>query len=142
MVRAEQLSESRLLLHHALDAYRILQNTLGRRTREDLILQDQALLRNARFAIGETYLELELYPEALRAYQSAANQYATSPEVLDAYMQIANVYRRMDRPMGARTSLEQARLALRRIPPGARFEQTTNYNRKQWGDLLDRLCSL
>ncbi len=142
VVRAEQLSESRLLLHHALDAYRILQNTLGRRTREDLILQDQALLRNARFAIGETYLELELYPEALRAYQSAANQYATSPEVLDAYMQIANVYRRMDRPMEARTSLEQARLALRRIPPGARFEQTTNYNRKQWGDLLDRLCSL
>ena len=62
VVRAEQLSESRLLLHHALDAYRILQNTLGRRTREDLILQDQALLRNARFAIGETYLELELYP--------------------------------------------------------------------------------
>ena len=81
-------------------------------------------------------------PEALRAYQSAANHYATSPEVLDAYLQIANVYRRMDRPAEARTSLEQARLALRRIPPEARFEQTTNFNRKQWGELLDRLCSL
>ena len=61
---------------------------------------------------------------------------------MDAYLQIANVYRRMDRPAEARTSLEQARLALRRIPPEARFEQTTNYNRKQWGELLDRLCSL
>ena len=92
------------------------------------------------------YFALERYPEALRAYQSAANHYATDPEVLDAYLQIANVYRQMDRPAEARTSLEQARLALRRLissgPPEAHFEQTTNFNRKQWGDLLDRLCSL
>ena len=110
--------------------------------RRDMTAQEKAVLRNSRFAVGDTCFELERYPEALRAYQSAANHYATSPEVLDAYLQIANVYRRMDRPAEARTSLEQARLALRRIPPEARFEQTTNYNRKQWGELLDRLCSL
>ena len=85
---------------------------------------------------------MERYAEALRAYQSAANHYVTTPEVLDAYLRIANVYQRMDRPAEARTSLEQARLALRRIPPEARFDQTTNYDRKQWGELLDRLCSL
>ena len=142
VVRSERTSEIRRLLQRALDAYGFLQDSLSRRDAENLTLPEKAVLRNSRFGLGDTYCELERYPEALRAYQSAANHYATSPEVLDAYLQIANVYRRMDRPAEARTSLEQARLALRRIPPEARFEQTTNFNRKQWGDLLDRLCSL
>ena len=120
----------------------LLGNDLGRRAAEDLTEQEKAVLRNSRFVLGDVYLELERYPEALRAFQSAANHYAASPEVLDAYLQIATVYRRMDRPAEARTSLEQARLALRKIPPEARFEQTTNFNRKQWSDLLNRLSSL
>ncbi len=136
------MSESYSLLHQALDAYGLLQDNLSRGDAENMTPQDRAVLRNARFAIGDTYFALERYAEALRAYQSAADHYATDPEVLDAYLQIANVYRRMDRPAEARTSLEQARLALRRIPSEARFEQTTNFNRKQWGELLDRLCSL
>ncbi len=119
-----------------------MQDNLSRRDTESLTPQEKALLRNSRFAVGDTYFALGRYPDALRAYQSAANHYVASPEVLDAYVQIANVYRRMERPAEARTSLEQARLALRRIPPQVRFEQTTNYNRKQWGELLDRLCSL
>jgi tetratricopeptide (TPR) repeat protein len=141
-VRGEQLAERLNLLQRALDAYTFLQDNLGRRETESLDPQESAILRNSRFALGDTCFELEQYPRALRAYQSAANHYAASPEVLDAYLQIANIYRRLDRPAEARTSLEQARLALRRIPPQARFEQTTSYNRQQWGELLDRLCSL
>jgi TolA-binding protein len=141
-VRGERTSESRRLLGRALEAYALLQDNLSRRDAESLTAQEKSVLRNCRFAVGDTYFELQRYPEALRAYQSAANHYAASPEVLDAYLQIANIYRRMERPAEARTSLEQARVALRRIPPEARFEQTTNYNRKQWGELLDRLCSL
>ncbi len=141
-VRSERANEIHGLLQRALDAYGFLQDNLSRRDTEDLTPQEKAVLRNSRFAVGDTCCQLERYPQALRAYQSAANHYAASPEVLDAYLQIANVYRRMDRPAEARTSLEQARLALRRIPPEARFEQATNYNRKQWGELLDRLCSL
>ena len=141
-VRSESRAEVSRHIHRALDVFAGLQSDLSRRNAEDLTEQEMAELRNARFALGDVYLELERYPEALRAFQSAANHYATSPEVLDAYLQIANVYRRMDRPAEARTSLEQARLALRRIPPEARFEQTTNFNRKQWSDLLSRLCSL
>jgi tetratricopeptide (TPR) repeat protein len=141
-VRGQRSNESNRLLHQALDTYVSLQDSLSRRDTETLNPQEMAILRNCRFAAGDTYFALERYPEALRTYQSAANHYATAPEALDAYLQIANVYRRMDRPAEARTSLEQARLALRRIPPGARFEQTTNYNRRQWGELLDRLCSL
>jgi tetratricopeptide (TPR) repeat protein len=104
--------------------------------------QEKSMLRNVRFALGDVYVDLDRYPEALRAFKSAANHYAASPNMLDAYLQIANVYRRMDKPAEARTALELARLALRRMPANTRFEQTTNFNRQQWGDLLDRLCSL
>jgi tetratricopeptide (TPR) repeat protein len=141
-VRLDHQAESLGLLHRAMDSYTFLQDNLSRGEGENLTAQETAILRNSRFAVGDTYFELEQYPQALRAYQSAANHYATSPEVLDAYLQIANIYRRLDRPAEARTSLEQARLALRRIPPEAHFEQTTSYNRQQWGALLDRLCSL
>jgi TolA-binding protein len=141
-VRSESRAEVSRHFHRALDVFSGLQNDLSRRAAEDLTEQEKTVLRNARFALGNVYLELDRYPEALRAFQSAANHYASSPEVLDAYLQIANVYRRMDHPAEARTSLEQARLALRRIPPDARFEQTTSFNRKEWSDLLDRLCSL
>jgi tetratricopeptide (TPR) repeat protein len=141
-VRSESRAEVSRHFHRALELFAGLQNELSRRNDEDLATQEKAVLRNARFSLGDVYLELGRYPEALRAYQSAANHYATTPEVLDAYLQIANVYRRMDRPAEARTSLEQARLALRRIPPEVSFEQTTNFNRKQWSELLDRLCSL
>jgi tetratricopeptide (TPR) repeat protein len=126
----------------ALEVYAALQSDLSRRDTEDLAEPEKAVLRNARFALGDVYRDLGRYAEALRAYQSAANHYSLRPEALDAYLQIANVYRRMNRPAEARTSLEQARIALRRIPPDVRFEQTTNFNRKQWGELLDRLCSL
>jgi TolA-binding protein len=142
LVRGERAGESQRLFHRALEVYGFLQGNLSRRDEESLTPQEKAVLRNSRFAIGDTCFALQRYADALRAYQSAANHYATSPEALDAYLQIANVYRRMDRPAEARTSLEQARLALRRIPPDAHFEQTTNYNRAQWGELLDRLCSL
>jgi TolA-binding protein len=141
-VRGQQAAESRRLLERALENYRILQDNLSRGDAEDMTAQEIAILRNSRFAVGATYVELERFPQALRAYQSAANHYAASPEVLDAYLQIANIYRRLDRPAEARTALEQAKLALRRIPPETRFEQTTNYNRKQWDDLLTRLSSI
>ncbi len=141
-VRSESRAAVSRHFHRALELFAALQNDLGRRAAEDLTEQEKAVLRNCRFAVGDVYLELESYREALRAFQSAANHYMASPEVLDAYLQIANVYRRMDRPAEARTSLEQARLALRRIPPEARFEQSTNFNRKQWSDLLSRLSSL
>ncbi len=141
-VRSQRGAEIDRNFRRALEVYSGLQSELGRGDAEELTQQEQAVLRNARFALGDLYLELARYPEALRAYQSAANHYADRPEALDAYLQIAGVYRRMDRPAEARTSLEQARIALRRMSPEIRLEQTTNFNRKQWGELLDKLCSL
>ncbi len=82
------------------------------------------------------------YEQALQAYTAAAHRYPNRPEVLDAYVQISAVYRRLERPAEARTSLEQARAALRRFPGDVRFQSTTNYDRQQWGQVLDWMCSL
>jgi tetratricopeptide (TPR) repeat protein len=102
----------------------------------------RAILRNSRFALGETLYLLGQYDEALRAYQSAANAYPNYPEVLEAFAEIANVYKRKDRPTETRAALEQARLALRRIPQQADYTRTTNYDRKQWEEMLLWMCNL
>ena len=119
-----------------------MQNDLSRRDVEDLTEQEQAVLRDAGFALGDVYLDLERYPEALRAYQSAANHDAFRPEALDAYLQMADITvawtarprpaRRWNRPASPCGGFRR----------NVHFEQATNFNRKQWGELLDRLCSL
>lgn len=142
VARAEQTAQARRLLEKALGEYQVITEALGRRNERELTSLEKAMLRNSRFAIGETCFNLGRYEESLQAYTAAANRYSDSPEVLDAYLQIANVYRRLDRPAEARTSLEQAKVALRRFPGSVRFEETTNYNRKQWGEVLDWVSSL
>ena len=51
-------------------------------------------------------------------------------------------YRRLGRPGQARSTLEQAKVALARMPKDTRFDETTNYDRKQWGETLAWLSSL
>jgi TolA-binding protein len=140
--RAEQEAESRRLLEKALNEYRLLAESLGRRDSQDMTRLERNIVRNCRFAVGEMQFCLGRYEEAAKSYSAAANQYPNNPEVLDAYVQLANVYRRMDRQAEARASLEQAKVALDRIPKDARFEDATNYNRQQWGQVLDWMCSL
>ncbi|MGA2619074.1 MAG: tetratricopeptide repeat protein [Thermoguttaceae bacterium] len=142
VARAEGAAEKARLLEKALAEYRAIQDSLARREERDLPPLGRAILRNSRFAVGEVCLGLERYEQALQAYASAAHRYPNRPEVLDAYVQISNVYRRLERPAEARTSLEQARAALRRFPGDVRFETTTNYDRRQWGQILDWMCSL
>ncbi len=77
--QSERRAEIDLHFRRALELYGALQNELGRRDAEDLTEQEKAMLRNARFALGDVHFEMQRYPEALRAYQSAANHYATKP---------------------------------------------------------------
>ncbi len=141
-LRAEHAADADRLLLQATEAYRQLRDKLGRLEDRDMTAGQRAILRNSRFALGETLYALEQYPEALRAYQSAANAYPNNPEVVEAFTEIANVYKRMGRPTEARAALEQARLALRRIPEKVAFTRTTNYDRAQWGAMLDWMCTL
>jgi len=140
--RARQAAEAKPLLERALAAYRGVRDALVRRDPRGLSASERALLRNCRFALGEVYAALERYHEAVEAYTEAADAYPDRPEVLQAYVALAGVYRRMDRAAQARTSLQQARLALARMPGNVRCEETTNYSRKQWNSVLDWMASL
>jgi TolA-binding protein len=140
--RARRDAEAKPLWEKAIAAYRGVRDALAGRDPRELSEAEQAMLRNCRFALGEVYAALGRYEEAVAAYTEAANAYPDRPEVLEAYVSLAKVYRGMDRAAQARTSLEQARLALTRIPGKARFDETTNYSRTQWNSVLDWMTSL
>jgi tetratricopeptide (TPR) repeat protein len=139
---AARTAEARRFREQALAQYRTVCDALGRRKPRDLSPGERTMLRNCRFALGEVYAALERYDEAVAAYTEAADRYADRPEALQAYVELAKVYRRLDRAAEARTSIAQARAALARIPADARFDETTNYDWKQWNHVLDWMASL
>ena len=103
---------------------------------------EQRILRNCYFARADALYDMERYEDAIQAYSNATNRYQQEPESLEAYVQIANCHRRKSRPAEARGTLEQAKVILQRIRPDADFQQTTRYNRDEWGKILNWLGSL
>lgn len=101
-----------------------------------------ALVRNTFFARAAALFDLRRYADAIQAYQQAAQRYQDAPEALDALLQISACYRRLDKPLEARTTLEQARLLLERLPRDADFLRTTNFDREGWDRVLSALSSL
>ena len=139
-VPAKQIQE---LYFKALEQYKQVQETLAKdRDNAELTPVGKAILRNCYFAVGNVLFAQGDYEAAVKAFSTAANRYQNSPEVLDAYVQTANAYRNLNKPREAKNALQQAKFALGRMKPDATFENTTNYNRKQWADRLDLLTSL
>ena len=103
---------------------------------------EQRILRNCYFARADALYDMQRYEEAIQAYSNATNRYQQEPESLEAYVQIANCHRQRSRPAEARGTLEQAKVILQRIRPDADFQQTTRYNRDEWGKILNWLGSL
>jgi tetratricopeptide (TPR) repeat protein len=150
-LRAESTFQARLtrsrelekLLQAALEHYEKTQAQLvERQDREPLAPLEQSILRNCVFSRGLMLFELGRYEEALKAYSTATNRYQTAPEVLDAYIQLAACYRRLDQPIEARGTLEQAKVVLGRIKADASFTETTIFTRDEWMRLLDMLSAL
>jgi tetratricopeptide (TPR) repeat protein len=127
----------------ALELCEEIQEQLSQRqeTRE-LTAEQKLMLRNSYFFAGSTLFELGRYEEAVKMYSTATNRYQSSPAVLDAYLQIANAYRRMNKPVEARGTIEQAKAVLARIDPDADFKKSTVRTRKQWKEYLDWMAAL
>ncbi|MBW3598422.1 MAG: tetratricopeptide repeat protein [Planctomycetes bacterium] len=100
---------------------------------------ERGMLRNAYFGRADALFDLGRYEEAIRAYTLAANRYQNEPSALEAFLQIAACHRRMRRPAEARGVLEQAKVILSRLDPGADFLGATRYGPGQWEELLDIL---
>jgi len=131
------------LLAAAVGHYQQVQELLDRRQDSaELTPSQKAMLRNAYFAAGAALADLGRYDDAIRAYSIAVNRYQHDPEVLEAFVQIASCYRRLNKPLEARGTLEQAKVVLNRIKQDEDFTQATNYSRREWSQMLDWLSTL
>lgn len=119
-----------------------LNGILLRQEQRPLSRLEESILRNCFFARGAILFSLGRYEEAIQAYASVTNRYQQRPEVLDAYMQIAACYRRLGQSADARSTLEQAKYALKHLPEGASFDDTSNYSRQEWARLFDGMGAL
>jgi tetratricopeptide (TPR) repeat protein len=141
-----QVAHSRQIdefLIKALGGYRQIQEVLSkRREAGELLPLEEAILRNCYFAVGDVLFALRRHEAAVEAYRTATNRYQNHPEVLEAYVRMACAYRRLNKPLQARSTLEQAKVMLARMKNDAQFQETTNYTRSQWGERLDWLSSL
>ena len=135
--------EATQLLETSLSNYDQQQDALViRQEQGPLTAIEESILRNCFFARGAVLFELGQYREAIEAYSSATNRYHRRPEVLEAYVQIAACYRRLGMPVEAKSTLEQAKYALKHLPEDALVDGTTNYDREEWTRLLDTLDTL
>lgn len=141
--RVAHLKQAQQMLTAAIVHYEEAERTLNQKqTQHELSPLEQSILRNSYFAVGMALMELGRYEDAIRAYSTATNRYQHTPEVLEAFLQIAGCYRRLNRPVEMRGTVQQAKVVLKRMPKDAPYTQTTNFTRQQWEELLDWMATL
>jgi tetratricopeptide (TPR) repeat protein len=136
--RTARLREADAYVAAALEHFDVVRENLEQRSdRELLPAIEQATLRNCYFGRGAMLQQLGRYDEAIQAYADATNRYQFAPEALVAYMQSAECLRRLNRLEEAKVAIEQAKVALARIPAEANFEATTSRSRAEWTQDLE-----
>jgi len=129
-------------LEAALQNYLIVQRTIssdgGQEESNEL---RRALLRNCYMMQGSVLFQLKRYEEARKAYSNVSTLYQNEPFVLESFVHIANCWSRLNQPVKARGTIEQAKLVLDTLPLETDFKLTTNFNRQQWSLLLDELSN-
>lgn len=130
------------LLRKASKHYSAAREILLRREQHaELTRHQQAILRNCYFAQGSVLFDLGQYDDAAEVYTRASTQYQNQPAVLEAYLKLSHCHRNNDEPIQARGAIEQAKVALQRLPISEPLEATTNYPRSEWASLLNQLSS-
>ncbi|WP_428305268.1 tetratricopeptide repeat protein [Lacipirellula sp.] len=99
----------------------------------------QTLLRNCYMLQGSVLFELRRFEEALKAYGNVITSYQSDPIAMESFLQAAACWRRLDQPVKARVTLDQAKLVLKEMPPTTDFRTATNFTRTQWEYLLNQM---
>ncbi len=97
------------------------------------------LLRNCYMMQGSVLFQLRRYEDARRAYANVSTLYQNEPFVLESFVHIANCWRRLDQPLKARGTIEQAKVVLQRLPRDTDFRISTNFDRQYWDMLLKEM---
>ena len=134
-------TEMQSALQRALQCFQQVRDTLAPRAEVDRLTPiQQQLLVNSWFELPHTQYALGRYQEALAAYAATVNRFPHDVRVLTAYMQMAECYAHLNRPVEARSMLEQAKVILeqQQIPTAAFDAPTTTLSRVEWEQWLDR----
>ena len=126
-------------LEGALESYRLVQRMLTLEDHGESNQLKEQLLRNCYMMQGSVLFQLRRYEEARKAYANVSTLFQNEPFVLESFIHIATCWRRLDQPMNARRTIEQAKLVLQRLPADTDFKLTTNFNRQQWQLLLNEM---
>ena len=126
-------------LQGALENYKQVQRMLTLESHGEGSALRENLLRNCYMMQGSVLFQLRRYEEASQAYANVSTLFQDEPFVLESFVHIANCWRRLDQPIKARGTIEQAKLVLQRLPRDANFKVATNFNRQQWELFLDEM---
>jgi tetratricopeptide (TPR) repeat protein len=140
MIQSQQdkaKQEAMKRLSTALNQFEEVQRTITLKTHDihsDPLLG--SMLRNCYMLEGAVLFDLGRYKEAIEAYSNVSSLYPEEPFVLETFVQIANCWRRLDKNDNARGAVQQAQIALDRLPKNSDFSSTTVLNREEWRMLL------
>jgi tetratricopeptide (TPR) repeat protein len=126
-------------LEGALENYLLVQRLITLDGHEASSPLKRNLLRNCYMMQGSVLFQLRRYEDARKAYANVSTLYQNEPFVLESFVHIANCWRRLDQPVKARGTIEQAKLVLRRLPSDTDFRLSTNFDRKYWDLLLSEM---
>ena len=127
----------RELLGKAKDYYQTVQREISRSTSTDAM--DQAMLRNCYMLKGSVLFDLGQYKDAVDEFSNVSALYQNEPLVVETLVQISSCWRRLGEPEKARGNIEQAIVALKRMPDDADFLATTTRSRSEWESLLNEI---
>jgi tetratricopeptide (TPR) repeat protein len=139
--REQALSEKDRVLQRALDQFVKVRDALDHAGKNDqLAMTQMKMLENVWFETPHTLFSLGRYDEAISEYGSTIYRFPSDVRVLTAYVQMAEAYAKLNRPVEARSMLEQARVILDQdqIPPLAFKAPTTSLSEEEWEQWLDR----
>ncbi|MBI1345885.1 tetratricopeptide repeat protein [bacterium] len=139
--RTQAQREMQTVLRRALESLLLIQSELEPAAKLDhLPVLQQRIFENAWFEIPHTLFALEQYQEAVTAYSAAIHRFPQDIRILTAFIQMAEAYMQLDRPIDARSMIEQAKVLLdqSQIPPTAFSTSTTTLDRAEWDQWLQR----
>lgn len=139
--RAQAEREKQLVLERALASFQTVQTDLEPLAKIDhLPVVQQQVFENVWFEIPHTLFALGRYQDAVTAYSSAIHRFPQDVRILTAFMQMAEAYIRLDRPVDARSMIEQARVLLdqQQIPATSFASPMSALSQEEWNSWLQK----
>ncbi len=139
--REQSSAEMRKYLERAFQRFQQVRDAFAEADKHDQLTPVQRrIYENAWFELPHTLFALGRFQDAITAYAATVHRFPQDVRVLTAYVQMAEAYARLNRPVEARSMLEQAKVMLDQdqIPPTAFNAPTTTLTRLEWEQWLDR----